>query len=471
MDRIRTICLEHTSLDESDIEIIESMAKTLQFIADFCNADAFIDCITKNKEYAIVVASAKPRNIKSLYVGDAVGELAIRENEPAVIRTLQMGVPSRDIKGITQEQKKVKQSVEPIKNKNNKTIGVIILEKDITENLNEKKKIEILAEANEELTSQIQNSHNKEYREKNITYHIDDAILIFDENGVLRFKNPMAENLYKKLGYKEELIGMDFNNLSLYDTSFDKITSENSIAVKEVEVGEFTLQIKYIVQNNKVLNLVMLIRDITDVKEKERELILKSVAIKEIHHRVKNNLQTIASLLRLQSRRSKNEEFVNAINESINRILSIAVTHELLAKQGIDEVNIQEVINKIKTSMITVEKNDNLNLSINVIGDDFNLDSDKSTVVALIVNEIIQNCIKHAFKNKSNGNITVKVEKGNIYSSVSIIDDGIGFDVNAISKSSLGLMIVRSLVNDKLKGNLNIYSNDKGTNVTFDFKN
>lgn len=471
MDRIRTICLEHTSLDESDIEIIESMAKTLQFIADFCNADAFIDCITKNKEDAIVVASAKPRNIKSLYVGDAVGELAIRENEPAVIRTLQMGVPSRDIKGITQEQKKVKQSVEPIKNKNNKTIGVIILEKDITENLNEKKKIEILAEANEELTSQIQNSHNKEYREKNITYHIDDAILIFDENGVLRFKNPMAENLYKKLGYKEELIGMDFNNLSLYDTSFDKITSENSIAVKEVEVGEFTLQIKYIVQNNKVLNLVMLIRDITDVKEKERELILKSVAIKEIHHRVKNNLQTIASLLRLQSRRSKNEEFVNAINESINRILSIAVTHELLAKQGIDEVNIQEVINKIKTSMITVEKNDNLNLSINVIGDDFNLDSDKSTVVALIVNEIIQNCIKHAFKNKSNGNITVKVEKGNIYSSVSIIDDGIGFDVNAISKSSLGLMIVRSLVNDKLKGNLNICSNDKGTNVTFDFKN
>lgn len=468
MSEIRDLCLKHTYLKDKDIEIIENIASTIQFVADSTGADVFIDCPTVHKDVAIVVAEAKPTNKHSLYKQKVVGKLAIRENEPAVIRAIEIGMPGRDIKGITQEHIKVKQSVEPIRNSNNKTIGILIMEKDITENYNNNRKIEILAEANEELTTQIE---EKYYNKNDITHYVNEAVLMFDENGVLKFKNPGAELLYSKLGYKEDIIGMEFSNLSLVNVSFKEIISNSCIDVYELEVGEMCLQVKYIIQSNKALNLLVLIRDITDMKQKEKELILKSVVIKEIHHRVKNNLQTIASLLRLQSRRIKNEEFLYAMNESINRVLSIAATHEILAKQGIDEVNIKEVINRIKSSIVSFEKNDSVNLEIDIIGDDFTLSSDKATSTALVVNELLQNSIKHAFKGRTEGKIIINIEKRNIYPTISIIDNGIGFDTDKVSKNSLGLMIVRSLVNDKLDGNLNIYSNSQGTKAIFDFKN
>lgn len=468
MSEIRELCLKHTCLKDKDIEIIENIARTIQFIADSTGGDVFIDCPMNHNDAAIVVAEAKPTNSPSLYKQKVVGKLAIRENEPAVIRAIDIGMPGRDIKGITQEHIKVKQNVEPIRNSDNKTIGILILEKDVTENLDTSRKMEILAEANEELTTQIE---EKYYKESDITYYINEAILMFDENGILKFKNPGADLLYSKLGYKEDIIGMNFSNLSLDNAHFKDIILNNCIDVYELEVGKMCLQVKYIVQSNKALNLVMLIRDITDMKQKEKELILKSVVIKEIHHRVKNNLQTIASLLRLQSRRIKNEEFLNAMNESINRILSIAATHEILAKQGIDEVNIKEVVNKIKSSIVSVEKNDDVNLKINITGDDFTVSSDKATSTALVVNELLQNSIKHAFKDRKEGEIIINIEQGNSYSTISIIDNGVGFDTDKVSVNSLGLMIVRSLINDKLEGNLNIYSNSQGTKVVFDFKN
>ena len=182
-------------------------------------------------------------------------------------------------------------------------------------------------------------------------------------------------------------------------------------------------------------------------------------------------MQTIVSLLRLQYRRVDSKEFHDAMNESINRILSIAVTHEILAKEGLDEVSIKEVINRIKYSMVGFEKEDNVRLDINILGDDIRLSSNNTTSIALVVNEIIQNSIKHAFVGRSEGEISIIIEQGNSYSTITIIDNGIGFDVEKVFSNSLGLMIVRSLLNDKLEGNLNIYSNNEGTKVVFDFKN
>lgn len=467
MSELRELCYKYTTLMEKDIEIIENIAKTIQFIADSTGCDVFIDCPTTDINEAIVVAEAKPTDQTSLYREKVVGKLALRQNEPAVLRAIDVGRGGRDIKGVTQEQIKVKQSVEPITNNEKKVIGILIIEKDVTKDLYNNRRIEILAEANEELTTQIaERNVNDSY----ITY-VNDAILMFNEDGILRFKNHEADLIYKRLCYNEDIMGMSFLNLTLTNMVFKDIISSNSIDVYDVEVAGMCLQIKHIVQNNKDLNLVVIIKDVTDMKQKEKELILKSVAIKEIHHRVKNNLQTIVSLLRLQYRRIDSKEFHDAMNESINRILSIAVTHEILAKEGLDEVSIKEVINRIKFSMVGFEKEDNVSLDINILGDDIRLSSNNATSIALVVNEIIQNSLKHAFVGRGKGEISIIIEQGNSYSTITIIDNGIGFNVEKVFSNSLGLMIVRSLVNDKLEGNLNIYSNNEGTKVVFDFKN
>ena len=165
---------------------------------------------------------------------------------------------------------------------------------------------------------------------------------MFDQEGNV-YGNPGARSLYRQLGYRDDIIGMSFNNLALDEGNFKTIVNQREIKVSEVTVGKLTLQTKYVTmkKGEKVIGVAMLIKDVTEVREKEKELILKSVAIQEIHHRVKNNLQTIASLLSLQSRRIDNELARKAFNESISRILSIAVTHEILAQNGIDDVDLR----------------------------------------------------------------------------------------------------------------------------------
>ncbi len=142
-----------------------------------------------------------------------------------------------------------------------------------------------------------------------------------------------------------------FSNLVLDNTKFSTLMERKNIRNKDVKVRHFILDIKYAVMDCSDENMacvVMLINDLTDFKEKEKELILKSVAISEIHHRIKNNLQTIASLLRLHSRRINDEGAKASFYESISRVLSIATTHDILAEEGVDNVDIMTMLTRIK---------------------------------------------------------------------------------------------------------------------------
>ncbi|MGK0466138.1 sensor histidine kinase [Clostridium sp.] len=461
------LCKEYTNLDEEDILKIEQMSFCMKSLSDIVNADVFIDCPTREADEAIVVAEAKPINRPSMYQNSVVGQLALRENEPAVLRTLDLGIVTKDLKALTQENMNVRQTVSPIENKG-KIIGVLIVEKDITEKLNKNKHIEMLTESYEQLTNTLVSITDPE---NSITDHLDEAVIIFDEEGVVRFKNRTADILYKKLGYKDNLIGMDYDNITLDGVNFKEIISTPQRNECEVHLGKLFFHVKRVILTDKNLKLVTMIKDITIMKEKEKELILKSVVIKEIHHRVKNNLQTIASLLRLQSRRSDNHQTKDALNESMNRILSIAYTHELLSQGGLDEVSIQEVITNIKNNAIRYFNEVNNNIEVNIIGDNFKISSDKATSIALVVNELLQNSMQYAFVDKPFGNIDLIIEKSKIYSTIAVIDNGIGYDINNVRQNSLGLSIVNSIVKDKLNGNINIVSDSRGTKVLFDFKN
>ena len=128
---IRKLCKKYTELNESDIQKLEKISENLPIVADLVRADVFIDCVTSDPNAAIVVAEAKPSTYTSMYEYSVVGELAYRKNEPAALRTLEIGMPTRDLKAITQENKTVRQNVVPIYNDSNQVIGVLIMEQDI----------------------------------------------------------------------------------------------------------------------------------------------------------------------------------------------------------------------------------------------------------------------------------------------------------------------------------------------------
>ncbi|PTX16102.1 Two-component sensor histidine kinase, contains HisKA and HATPase domains [Halanaerobium congolense] len=469
---LRKLCQEQTRLSKQDIEQLEKLAEQLPRIANLVKADVFIDCPIDDPDAILVVAEAKPRGAKTIsnYKGSVVGELAIRTNEPAAVRTMETGVATRDLKALTQENKKVKQNVEPIKNEAGKIIAVLIMERDITADIKKNKQMEILTETTEQLSDLLSLDESEDV----IANYINDAIIIFNNQGYAKYANTVAQKLYSDLGYKDKIKGMHFNNITLGKKQFRELAIEvNSTETFEVSLSNMILKVNYSMMygEKQIAGLVMLIKDITEVKKKEKKLVLKSVALEEIHHRVKNNLQMIASLLRLQARRVDNEEGRQALIVSINRILSIAVTHDILSQNEINEVCIKSILNKIIENTSAYFLNEQKNIRIKLLGDNFIVDSEKATSIALVVNELLQNSLKHAFEKQENGLIKVKIYHGNNYSNISIIDNGIGFDIQKIKKNRLGFKIVKTIVADKLDGHLDLESSQQGTKIVFDFKN
>ena len=466
---IETLCKKHNDLTAKDIAKLKSVEENLGMIADCTGADIFIDCITRDNDVAVVVAQAKPKSQDSLYKGFVVGELAYRSKEPAVLRTMDVGMPTSDMWAVTQENKNVRQNVSPIKNEEGRVIGVLIAEKDVTDHVKTQTNLSVLSRTTEQLMETLLTSRHKDH---NLPYHDSDGIVMFDAEGVSTYANPVAETIYRKLGYIDKLKGTHFSNMTLDQVTFQDVLEKKQLSHNEVKVGSLTLNIKYAVMKNRNFNVsgvVMLMRDETDMKAKEKELILKSVAIREIHHRVKNNLQTIASLLRLQSRRVDDVSARTAFRESISRVLSIAATHEILAQNGVDDVDLLTMLQRIKSSIVDYSMAGGKAIRIAIEGDTLMCNSDTATSIALVANEVIQNSLKHAFKGRENGAIRVEICKASTYGNIAITDDGVGFDVTQAPEGALGARIVQSIVKDKLHGTLTTESDEGGTKVFLNF--
>ncbi|WP_312642380.1 histidine kinase N-terminal domain-containing protein [Hydrogenoanaerobacterium sp.] len=466
MDIIKDLCKKHTDLTEEEIGIIQAMSFCLQPLANLEDADIFVDCPARDGD-AIVVAEAKPQGVPSSYKKSVVGLLAKQENEPAVARTFRLGVATKQMKAVTQESTNVIQSVEPIKNKN-RVIGVLIREKRVDDERGIGERIHFSQQGYEKFADALSRMVEEDGW---LTEYIDEALIMVNEKGIVSFRNTLAKDLYNKLGYVEDILGMPYENVLLHGSELNSSDKDSNYSAVEVSIGKHYLNVKQIALKKNGISFAVVIRDVTPIREKEKELILKSVAIKEMHHRVKNNLQTIASLLRLQVRRSGNEETKLVLGESMNRILSIATTHELLAQGGIDQVKIGEVIVNIKNNTVRYFASPHFNVSILLEGDDFHVDSDIATSVALIINELLQNSLQYAFQETDTGLVRIVVTHGELYSQIEVIDNGSGFDIESVPQNRLGLSIVSTLVKDKLGGNLTIETSPEGTSVTFNFKN
>lgn len=462
MDIIYELCRQHTDLTDDEIGSIRMMANVLQSLANLEDADIFIDCPVENGD-SIVVAEAKPSSVPSSYKNSVVGMMAKKENEPAVARTMRLGVPTKHMKALTQENTYVIQSVEPIKN-GARLIGVLIREKRIDEQYTIGERLQLSEQSNQTIANVLNHMGDENGW---LTECIEEALLMVNYEGIVSFRNSNARDLYKNLGYVEDVLGQKYDNICLLKSDKKNENPQNSFT--EIVVGKYTLSIRNVALGRNDVDFAVIIRDITWMRQQEKELILKSVAIKEMHHRVKNNLQTIASLLRLQARRTDSDETKSVLDETMNRILSIATTHQLLAQSRVDYVKIGDVILNIKNNVTRYFFRPQTKIDVILEGDDFEVESDIATSVALVVNEVLQNSFKYAFNNRYSGIIRIVVSKGSLYSKIKIGDNGCGFDVKRMKQEGLGLNIVRSLVEDKLHGNLKIKSNKQGTTVSFDF--
>lgn len=473
METLKKLVEKYSDLTPSMIERLTEEAKSIQTNRAFQRFDVFIDIRNEYDNQAIVVYHKRPKIGKSLYQHSVVGKKALQINEPGVFHALETGLPSLGLLAETQENKLIRQRIYPIKFKE-KIIGVTIVESDVSGNILNSFRGKDANGRYHDLSSTIQLFGRLDLA---VTDQLVDAILIFNEFGKLVLTNKAAIKLYQRLGYLENIIGLDYDNLSLDGATFKQTINELSQMAQENKFVKkkklqyldsyFTLRKLWNGNNHQ---LIILIQDITEIKRKEAEIISKSVAIREINHRVKNNLQSVISLLRIQQRRLKEPQLKKALNSSISRIMAIASTYELLAKQVSDDTNLASVLNLLVSHFKQLNDTEKITVQTN-IDPQIMIDSDRIVTVSIIVNELLQNIVDHAFPEDTAGKIKINgvVDHGII--TISVIDNGGGFSVKQVGADSLGLTIVRSYVTDKLQGKLAIDSSDTGTKVEFSFNN
>jgi two-component sensor histidine kinase len=196
--------------------------------------------------------------------------------------------------------------------------------------------------------------------------------------------------------------------------------------------------------------------------------VMRGVLAQEIHHRVKNNLQTVASLLRMQGRRMSSEEAKAALEESVRRISSIALVHETLSQDSHERVDFDRVAGRIVEMVQDGFADPDRPIRFRVEGSAGDLPSEIATPLALIVVELIQNAVEHGVREEG-GALTVALEMARIPGRVrlAVADDGVGLPDGFVLErdSNLGLQIVRTLVESELSGEIGIAASDPGTRV------
>jgi GAF domain-containing protein len=190
-------------------------------------------------------------------------------------------------------------------------------------------------------------------------------------------------------------------------------------------------------------------------------LVAGTVIVREMHHRVKNNLQTIAMLLRLQMSDRPQRLAADALPEAINRILAIAAVHETLSEQGLRLVDVKDVLTRVAGTVVQNLAHPNKTLQVQVEGDRIELPSQAATALALAANELLQNGLEHAFIGRDTGTVAVELRDEGDTFVVCVTDDGVGLSDQA--GPSLGLEIVQTLVTEDLKGTFDLKADAQGT--------
>jgi two-component sensor histidine kinase len=265
-----------------------------------------------------------------------------------------------------------------------------------------------------------------------------------------------------RIGIHANAEGMRLGELGLDETAIRAAYAGPLPVTRELEHGpEVTVVLRCIplLTDATVSGGVVLLRDISELRRRDRLLLSKDATIREIHHRVKNNLQTISSLLRLQGRRLESPEAKAAIEESVRRVRSIALVHEILSREAGEDVPFLDIVHDLTRMAEEAFAVPERPIRCVVEGDPGVVPAAVATPLAVVLNELLQNTADHAFPaGEGGGTVVLSLSHEAKDLVVSVTDDGAGlpegFDVE--SSSGLGLSIVRTLVRSELGGSIEL---------------
>jgi len=295
---------------------------------------------------------------------------------------------------------------------------------------------------------------------------VGDGLMLLDASGRVQLISPNAASALHRIGLHSEVEGRRLVEIGLEQRAIRAAFASRLPQTEEIQHGHqgtVVLRCLPLIDSGEVTGALVLMRDISELRRRDRLLMSKDATIAEIHHRVKNNLQTVSSLLRLQGRRVIAAEARDAIEESVRRIRAIAIVHEILSRDASGDVPFVEIVRSL-VRMVEEGLTDPVRpVEFKVAGDAGELAADVATPLAVVLNECLQNVMDHAYPEPPGGQVRIELDNNGDRVRVRVTDDGVGlpsgFDID--SADGLGIDIVRNLVSTDLRGNITI-SNGEG---------
>ncbi|MDQ4075709.1 MAG: sensor histidine kinase [Chloroflexota bacterium] len=469
--------------------VLRAVAMGIHVLADLHRGDILLYEPVTN-EHVRIVAQAQPHSVPPVYTRSLVGQEQPLRELPVVTNVLRGSAFAQGPRHMTAHRSHIVQRAYPVMDGDGTRIGVLSLEKSLVEHERHLTRRAAFRRALHDLRDMVLRGRSAGLGNLS-PFRETDGIMVVNEQHLITYVSGLASYHYRRLGYSEELIGKPVAEL---DTA-DKVLVERAFAEKypfeDERQEEERLWIRKVIPvegpshrlpdrlaflfpygfgAEEWHTVLITIHDATAARRKEQEQIVRQAMVQEIHHRVKNNLQTVASLLRLQSRRAEHEETRQALTEAMNRILSIAVVHEFLSQHE-KTINMRDVAGRIARQVRESVLDPAQRIRLEVEGDSIFLHAHRTTMIALVINELILNALEHGFGGLDCGEILISfVDEGDRVRLV-VRDTGAGLpdDFSLEQANSLGLRIVQTIVGEDLRGTFDLKSIDSATEAVIVF--
>ena len=454
---------------------LDEIARTIGLLADVSRGDVLLYGVDERNQVS-AIAQARPHSVPPIHEADVVGQSATPIENPAVFRALSAGQYVASKHSQSPHGAVVAQEVFPI-DYDGQVIGALSIEKTLIEHERHQHRARAFQTAVRSLQWCVS---------KNLIQGMDemspfgeyDGILVVDAARHIQYASGVANLLYRRLGATDLLPG---KRLSILRDSDDNLVARALDAGRcleeETEEGAYIWikkavplysptgwrhRLRWESNTPRLFGALFMVHDATEERKKQQRLKLKEAMLEEIQHRVRNSLQTIISLLRMQARRAESEETRAVLEESITRLLSVAAVHDFLYNPGGHIVDLKSLSRRIlnETAKGIIAPGKKIELALE--GPTVYLPAHQATPCALVINELLLNALEHGYADQPGGKVSLTLRETYDKIMIEIQDDGSGLPDNfdARKDGSLGLSIVRSLVEDGLAGHFELKNRD-----------
>lgn len=475
MPTLNDLVRRWTDLTDEDVDWLHWLVADWQLLADLSFADLVLWVPTPDRSAYVAVAQMRPTTGPTVYYDDLVGQLLPRGRRSQLDIAVDEGRIARERDPEWREDVPVREETIPVV-REGRVIAVIARHTNLSAARTPSRLELTYLHCADDLAQMVAEGSFPEpggqLSAKRGAPRVGDGLIRLDERGYVTYASPNAVSAFRRMGLTADLVGRHLGRETTalvptrgpVDESLSVVVSGKAAKRTDVEANAAVLSLRAIPLRRGATRTgaLVLARDVTELRRRERELVTKDATIREIHHRVKNNLQTVAALLRLQARRIGEPAGRAALDEAVRRVGAIAVVHETLS-QAVDEtVPFDEVADRV-IAMVAEVSSPGTTVRAHRVGQFGVLPAEVATPLALVLTELLQNAVEHGLGARS-GTVEVRAHRlvGRLH--VMVADDGAGlpagFDLD--STSSLGLQIVRTLVESELDGTLELRPGEEG---------